>query len=352
MKRDMYLFMPSYSLSPSQLSSFNQVFIRDYENEELKPIQSRGKFSIISKKYNNGNSSIVRKFHNFKISTNAYRTLKKKINWLYYLAKSKSITTYNGKKIYNFKIAFITLTLSSKQKQPTQEITNTMFNQFLTEIRQRTKMENYVWRLEFQKNGNVHYHLCTDTYIDYFFVLKIWNRIQSNYGYIQEYQDKHKSLSFSDYCKIYNSENKVDKNVMAKRFAKGCKEKWSNPNSVDVKSVISKKAIAFYISKYFAKDDDNKKIKNELDNEENSSSLRLWFCSRSLSKLKSIVDFSELMEVDLFGIISSIKDVVCKIKRYATTYYFDIFKLVGKDRKVIEMILKNYAFGLNYVPSG
>src|SRR5690606_40476869 len=92
-------------------------------------------------------------------------------------------------------IGFITLTLPSKQKDPTKFITNNLFNQFLTEIRQRTKMENYVWRLEFQKNKNVHYHIVTDTYIDYHLVLKIWNRILDNYGYIKPYTEKHNKLS-------------------------------------------------------------------------------------------------------------------------------------------------------------
>src|SRR5690606_11900021 len=178
--------------------------------------------------------------HNFRISQSAKKNLKNKINWLYYLSKSKRVKTYSGKEIYNFKIGFITLTLPSKQKDPTKFITNNLFNQFLTEIRQRTKMENYVWRLEFQKNKNVHYHI----------VMKIWNLILDNYGYIKPYTEKHNKLSLRDYNSMYNSNDKIAFEVMAKRYAKGKKENWSNPPTVDCKSVITNKSIAFYISKY------------------------------------------------------------------------------------------------------
>ena len=58
-----------------------------------------------------------------------------KINWLYFLAKSKSVKTISGKEIYNFKINFITLTLPSKQIHPTNVITSQCLNQFITEMK-------------------------------------------------------------------------------------------------------------------------------------------------------------------------------------------------------------------------
>src|SRR5690606_1534405 len=197
------------------------------------------------------------------------------------------------KEIYNFKIGFITLTLPSKQKDPTKFITNNLFNQFLTEIRQRSKMENYDRRLEFQKNKNVHYHIVTDTYIDYHLVFKIWNRIVDNYRYIKPYTEKHNKLSLRDYNSMYDSNDKIAPEVLAKRYAKGKKENWSNPPTVDCKSVITNKSIAFYISKYFNKENENNHIFNDLDNFENSTNLRLWFCSRSLSILKKVNGFGD-----------------------------------------------------------
>lgn len=344
------LFLPSFSLQPNKLSSFNSVFIRDKDNEQIKSIKEgtrtrAKKFTKITEANN-----ITRSSHNYTISDNAFRTLKSKINWLYYLSKSKQIKTYNGKDIFNFKIGFITLTLPSKQQTCTKEVTQSLLNPFLTEIRQRTGMENYVWRLEFQKNGNVHYHIVTDTYIDYHLVKKIWNRLLDSKGYIQPYRDKMNKLLLSDYIDLYKYSTKYTYSDLVKNYARNKREDWSQPNSVDVKPVVSNKAIANYISKYFAKDSNDNPIKNELDNDENSENLRLWFCSRSLSKLKSVSNFCEAVDYDIFSIISWADEVKKVVLKYTTMYYFELSKMRGKARQWIEFLLKKYATDVGYQP--
>lgn len=345
------VFMPSFSLQPNKVVSYNSIFVRDKKNETLKGIKENLKTKAV--KFSNvlESNQIKRTSHNFTLSDNANRTLKKKISWLYYLAKSKQVKTYNGNSIFNFKIGFITLTLPSKQKTPTIQCNSDLLNVFLTEIRTRTKMENYVWRLEFQKNGNVHYHIVTDTYLDYFFVLKVWNKILKNNGYIDDFKSKMEKLSLSDYNRIYNNENKKDYSQIVKQYAKGKSEKWEQPNSVDVKSVISNKAISNYISKYFAKDSKHGTIKNDLDTDENSKNLRLWFCSRSLSKLNAISDFCEAVSYDIFAIVSWCKETKKVIGKYATSIYFEMKNFHPTARKWIEMILKKYANDNDYVPS-
>lgn len=345
------LFLPSFSLQPNKLSSFNSVFIRDKQNEKITSIKEgvrtrAAKFTNIAH-----SNSITRSSHDFTISDNAFRNLKSKINWLYYLSKSKRIKTYNGKDIFNFKIGFITLTLPSKQNTCTKDVTQSLLNPFLTEIRQRTGMENYVWRLEFQKNGNVHYHIVTDTYIDYHLVKKIWNRLLNSKGYIKPYQDKMNKLLLSDYIDLYKYNDKYQYSDLVKNYARNKRENWSQPNSVDVKPVISNKAIANYISKYFSKDSDENPIKNELDNDENSKNLRLWFCSRSLSKLKSVSNFCEAVEYDIFSIISFADDVKKVVLKYCTMFYFELSTMRGHARKWIEFLLKNYARDSGYIPA-
>lgn len=345
------VFLPSFSLEPNKVVSYNSVFARNRETETLTPINGKKpstalKFTSIKEK-----NSVSRTSHNFQISDNAYRNLKRKINWLYYLAKSKQVKTYSGKQIFNFKIAFITLTLPSKQRTCTRDVTANLLNPFLTEIRQRTEMENYVWRLEFQKNGNVHYHLVTDTYLDYFFVQKIWNRLLKSHGYIDDYKEKFSGLSLLDYNKLTNSNGKTDFKTVAKRYARGCADNWENPNSVDVKSVVSNKAISNYISKYFAKDTDGNPEKNSLDSDDNSTNLRLWFCSRSLSKLKTISDFCEAVTYDIFAIVSHADKARKVIGKYATSIYFEVRSMKGTARKWIELILKSYANTQGYRPA-
>lgn len=329
---DSYIVLPCFSLEPNKLSTFNRVF-------SPSQLSSDG-YTLPKKRTVN---RVKQSFHNFNISENAYRTLKRKVNWLYYLAKPKHVKTYNGKDIFNFKCAFITLTLPSKQKTCTSDVTKRLFNQFLTEVRQRVQIANYVWRLEFQKNGNVHYHIVTDVYLDFFFIQKIWNRILSKEGYIREYTNKFKNLSLSQYNQLTNQGHKTDFSIIAKRYAKGCSQKWEQPNTVDVISVVNKKNIANYISKYFGKDAKHKIICNELDNEENSKGLRLWFCSRGLSKLNSVTDFCEAVVVDWFALISNIKKVRQFVAKYARMFYFDFANCNKFELILIHNTLKDYA---------
>ncbi len=335
--RDDLVFVPCVSLIPNQVSNYNQVFRRS--NGELKPLVGGKRL---------GNEPLVRKSHNFKISENANRTLKKKINWLYYLSKKRTIKTYSGKQIFNFRMAFITLTLPTPQRTPTKEVTSKLFHQFIIEIKQRTKMENYVWRLEFQKNRNVHYHIVTDTYLDYFLALKVWNRILKKEGYITDYKAKFSNMSLSEYNNLVNPKGKTDFNVIAKRYAKGCGNNWEQPNSVDVKSVVSKENIANYIAKYFTKKSSGESECNEHDTPENSENIRLWFCSRTLSKLKAVSGFIEEIDNIMDAIRREVKNIREVSMRYVRLIYFDIKNGSVWIQKEVNHVLKSYAYGLNY----
>lgn len=350
-KKDDLIFMPCFSLEPNKVTSYNQVFYRDRETNTIKSRKKSASFRFIEDILNPEEKTIKRASHNLRISENAHRTMKRRINWLYYLAKSRRKTTYQGKTIYNFKMAFITLTLPSKQRTCTKDVTNTLLNQFLTEVRQRTKMENYVWRLEFQKNGNVHYHIATDTYIDYHFMLKLWNRILKYHGYIEPYKAKFETLSLSEYRELTDPKNELPFKTTALRYARGKKTKWEQPPTIDVKSVVSNKAIANYISKYFAKDNEENPIKNELDTDENTQNCRLWFCSRSLSKLNTIKDFCEAVDYDIFALVSYCKRKKTVFLDFATVVYYDIKSLTGKLRVFLERILKDYSKKQGYQPA-
>lgn len=349
MQKSRFLFEPRYALEPNKLVIYNEV---SYLNSQDGNYYSRHDLpkDVTMKRLKPTHTSIKRQFHNFLLSDNAYRTLRKKINWLYYLSKPREITTYSGKKIYNFRCCFLTLTLPSKQVHRTAFITKNLLNQFLTEIKQRVKMTNYIWRLEFQNNGNVHYHLITDSYIDYHLVTKIWNRICAYHGYIQPFTDKMQALSLSDYVKKYNRQGKTDYSILAKRYAKGKREGWKNPNSCDCRSVVNSKAVAYYLSKYFGKSSQIKTACNELDNADNSKSLRLWYCSRSLSKMKSITGYLNDTGTNLISLVSWSHKCVKKVMNYATCYYYEVATMVGQHRKWLEFLLKQQAKACNYQP--
>lgn len=359
---DKYLFAPKFSFYPNKVALFNEVSIRAKNTNKFHHPSYFKKNDVSVNSPDADKKKVVKKFHNFKISDNAFRNLKNKINWLYHLSKSRYVKTINGREIYNFKMLFLTLTLPSKQIHPTAFITKNCLNQFLVEMKKIYKLENFVWRLEFQKNGNLHYHLVTDTFIDYHKALYIWNRILNKYGYIDRYSKKFLKMSLGQYfnyitkqavsygIKLENNDYYSFKNV-AKRYALQRKKKFKEPHSIDVKSVTNNKKIANYISKYFGKNDNDKNVCNSLDNESNSFSLRLWYCSRSLSKLKSICHYIEEINWSPSNLLIGIKGVKIIVHQYCTVIYYDFSILPAKIKGLFYKMFRNYSYKLGYRPA-
>lgn len=289
-----------------------------------------------------------KKFHNFEISKAAQNNIRQKITWLYQLSKSTYCKSSSGKEIFNFKMSFFTLTLPSVQKHCTSFITQNCLNQLFTELREDSLIKNYVWRLEFQKNGNVHYHIASDVFVDYEKLRSMWNRILSKYGYVKEYRDKMKSMSLNDYVTNYRDDKKNDFKTLAKRYAHGVKTDWTEPPTVDVISCTTGKAISMYISKYFNKKEKSGVQKNHLDNEDNSKGLRLWFCSRGLSRLKTISEFVEIAPIPFENLVSCIDKSKKIIYDYCQVIYFNYSQASNYVKRELYAIYHAYALSKNY----
>ena len=230
-----FISVPTFSLTPNRLSIYNTICkASDSIERKFDKISKLDKEKLLANLHG-GEYTPETRFHGFKLSASGRKTMQLKINWLYFLAKSRYKKNLEGKEIFNFKMNFMTLTLPSKQVHPTAVITKEAFNQFLTEVRERFKMDNYVWRIEFQKNGNVHYHIVTDTFCEFAIIQKIWNRCLSKLGYIAAYHKKHAFMSLNDYVSEYSCNGKTPFDVLKKRYLRGKQLNWSAPNSVDVK---------------------------------------------------------------------------------------------------------------------
>jgi hypothetical protein len=346
-----FIFLETFSLTPHRLSIYNTKVRKNPSGDHSEKKLSAAEKNKILANLHGGEYTAQTRWHNFTISEQARKTMMLKINWLYFMAKSRYKKAISGVEIHNFKLNFITLTLSGKQEHPTAEITEKLFNQFLVEIRKIYKIENYVWRLEFQKNGNVHYHIVTDTYTDFHIVLKIWNRIQDKLGYVAKYTKKHIVMTLNDYVNAYNDNGKVSFDTLKYRYARGKASSWKIPNSVDVKSVSSGKKISFYISKYFSKKENKNNACNPLDNKENSVGLRLWFCSRSLSKLTAIRDFVPAFNFNILDHLYTAKDIFYVAHDFCQSWFYSISTLVNESKAVISKLLRCYALDSGYISS-
>lgn len=346
-----FAFIPKISIRPDKIVMYNQVVKRKYDlpsdfQENIlaqSPVKTVIDKPVVKMPLDNK--------HNFQLSAKAATRIKEKVTWLYELARNKTVTTSGGTVLQSFKMNFITLTLPSKQQHSTAVITATCLNQFLIECKKTHNLENYVWRLEYQKNGNVHYHLATDKYLEFEYVRAVWNRCIEKLGYVTGYQEIFSKLSFKQYCDRVNQSGKIDIKTLSERFAVGIRSAWRLPNTVDCRAVSNAKNIAFYISKYITKQEPIKVSQETIDRDSDKSNMRLWYCSSSLSKLDKIVFFIEELNELAEKAVQSITKFTYKLFDYCKCWYFSTKNQSNESRAIFWELFNNYAIDVGYVPA-
>lgn len=350
-KESRFLVIPKVSIRPNKVVFYNQ-FVKNKCTDDVSLYPSNTcrnkdvtKVGIPVRRQPGCNK------HNFEISLKAASRIKEKVTWLYELAKNKTVTTTGGKTLYSFRMNFITLTLPSVQEHDTAQITSICLNQFLVECSKKFGLTNYVWRLEFQKNGNVHYHIATDCFIDYTSCKLIWNRCLNKLGYIAKYQEKFIGMTFKDYCENYNDNGKVPFNTLRERFGRGTATRWDSPNTVDVRVVTNAKNISFYIAKYITKKSEHTLNPVVSSREPSDSNLRLWFCSRSLSRLDKISVFLDEYDSLVDSCLSGLSEVKKFVHDYCEVWYFDKLKQVNEVKRNLWLLYRRYSSSTGYIPA-
>ena len=208
------------------------------------------------------------------LSYKASRRLINAVNWLVASAKAKTIYDKSTGKSYSFKVNFVTLTLPTTDHEITDHhFKSVLLHNFINTCRASHNMRNFVWKVETQKNGNIHAHFTTDTFIHWRKLRDIWNKILSEKGIIGKYQSRHAAMSFEDYSSEYAAQYNGDTERIKRAYDQGVASGWTDPNTTDVHAVWKVDDVAGYLSKYMGK--------NEADRREIKG--RLWSCSYSLS---------------------------------------------------------------------
>lgn len=257
----------------------------------------------------------------FVISKATKKKIFDSVNSMFCLSKPRTVTMQNDKKLYNFQLAFITLTLPSKQNHDDTFIKSECLNQFLVELRKNYGVNNYVWKAELQGNQNIHFHLIVDKYIDFQALRRRWNRILEKHNYIAAYRVKFKNLNLSQYHAMRNRKASCSFEKSKAAFAAGQRSNWSNPNSVDVRMVRSKKDLAVYLGKYISKPI-SKETSSDIELERQLNFGRSWSRSYSLAKLKYQNKFiySEVKEL-----IKYLDHKTAKFKKCIGTFFIVYF---------------------------
>lgn len=272
-------------------------------------------------------------FHDCKMSSGAVKTIKKAANVICYLSRKKHFaevrtkvgcTSYRNKDVLKKAIktaknshlcTFVTLTLPATQQHSDKELTNYILNPFLVYARKYFNVRYYIWKKELQENGNLHFHLIVDRFIDYNCLRREWNKlcnrgfvdgVDKPFDYVDRYTQKwrefykngfnsskvieyvsnlksvqdeieQKAIEFenknsrfienAEYENIKSSiilkELEKYKAIYVKEMQLPESERFINPNSTDIQAVKSPALVSFYLSKYISKNID---VSPELQN--------------------------------------------------------------------------------------
>lgn len=325
--------LPYISIKPNQLTTF-------YQSERGRRYVQPESYNVKQPKNNAPNRGLSKK---------ARKNISSKINWLLEFAEPKKIyNDYTGN-YFTFKINFITLTLPTLQMHTDKTIKSKALNQFLTELRERFEVRNYVWRAECQQNGNLHFHIATDTYIHWYIIRNIWNRQLRKLGYIKKYKEKFSAMSLKDYIKYSKKTGVKDLSTILLRYQRGNKTNWSDPNTTDIHSVNKVNNLSAYLAKYMAKSGSVKDEEGNYELQYRKIEGKIWGCSQSLSKCKSIIlladsTIDELLEEGLKGI-----KYYFKKDDFFAFFSFSFKLLTGKFKKMINSLFEQYKKEIGYL---
>lgn len=187
------------------------------------------------------------------VTIGAKKRMSRAIDTLLMISPEQKIFNPIINRYQKFQLTFITLTISDNTKNySAKESYDLLLSHFLRWLRESKKCKSYIWKLELQERGQVHYHLTTNKFLMFDDIKNEWNRLQKKAGMLDDF---------------YN------------RFG------HFNANSTDIHAVYKVNDIKKYLLKYLSK------------SEQNESSIvgKIWDCSKNLKGVKNFeVDYEDL----------------------------------------------------------
>lgn len=234
-----------------------------------------------------------------EITEHSKRRMRRALEILFSISPRKWIHNPTTGKKYSFRIALQTLTLSAEQGNISdRQIKKDLLEPYLRKMREKG-MRDYVWKAERQKNGNLHFHILTNTFIPAGEIRLIWNRLQYKLGFITKFYEKHGHY---------------------------------DPNSIDVKKVKNESGMVNYMLKYMLKEVDKSKSLEEDEERESYNTGKVWDCSLNL---KIPNDTEHLMEDEDYDLINRGEDA--GVLERKEEEHFSIIKIHNSE-------------GLDYIP--
>lgn len=202
-----------------------------------------------------------------KISNYSRKRLKRAIELIVAIARDKDAKAFRTGKTYKFKLNFITFTLPAAQGTNTDKTIKKSLDLWIKRAKRKHGLRSYVWRAEVQGNGNIHFHMITDTFIRWDHIRNDWNSCLNKSGLIDAFAAKHGHR---------------------------------NPNSTDVHAIKKIKNLSAYFVKYMSKDhkDGERKLEG-----------KVWDCSKNLKTKENVNYEIGAQELEVFDQVCRIQDV-------------------------------------------
>lgn len=182
------------------------------------------------------------------------KKLKRSIGLMVATALEKEAPNFKTGNTFKFKVNFLTFTLPAAQEGIEDKKIKHCLDNFIKRAKRKYQLHSYVWRAERQANGNVHFHMITDTYIHYQKLRDDWNACLRETGLIDKYKKKHEQLTLSDYLKLYPPTKNISREARVNAYKAGRATHWESPNSTDVHAVWKVKNLTSYFVKYMSKE--------------------------------------------------------------------------------------------------
>ena len=245
-------------------SNLSETFVNPYKADKNKQSAETGNINSLK--------NLCKGYLTKGVSENTQRKIAKHCRVLGLSAEKRKVRNSKGNYIDHL-CSFITLTLPCEQIHDDAEITKVILGTFLDKSRKLGLLQNYVWRAEKQKNGNIHYHILTDTFANFSMFRRLWYVALRRLDYLTRYTEKFSKMSYSEYHKQSFNAGKTPAQT-ATAYARGVRCRWSEPASCHVSYPNDISAVSKYVSKYTSKKDSNT---------ENIVTGRVWSCSQSVS---------------------------------------------------------------------
>ncbi len=231
-------------------------------------------------------------------------------------------------------ITFSTFTLSEPQKHSDKEIIKTFVdfidhlkkvdNHILGTFDKAPGLKNYVWRAETQENGNIHFHLIADCYLNKNTLQRLWNKYLLKLGYAPS-----NNSAFVESLKKDKKNNKIldVENYLVKYMTKA-------PLKNEYKGLTQSQALALY--------ETTRGTDNEVNPFRRPVIGKIWGCSKALRK----VDFPKFYDTEIAELDELKKELTEKkletLPDFIRYYSGNVKKALKKCRYELQRKVKNY----------